>query len=81
MLSKKMAFSLISLVTIFAFCFIASPALAAKITFAVTDVDSADADTAVITDISAATGIQAEGQSIVTLTVTTDEVLAAVVGC
>ena len=80
MLSKKMAFSLISLVTIFAFCFIASPALAAKITFAVkdvdsTDIDSVDGDNA---DISAATGIQAEGQSIVTLTVTTDEVLAAV---
>ena len=81
MLSKKMAFSLMSLVTIFAFCFIASPALAAKITFAVkdvdsTDIDSVDGDNA---DISAATGIQAEAGSIVTLTVTTDEVLAAVV--
>ena len=81
MLSKKMAFSLMGLVTIFAFCFIASPALAAKITFAVKDVDSTDIDSVDgdKADVSAAAGIQAEAESIVTLTVTTDEVLAAVV--
>ena len=78
MLSKKMAFSLMSLVTIFAFCFMAPSAMAAKITFAVTDVDSTDAETAVITDISAAAGIQAVGGSVVTLTVTTNEILGPV---
>ena len=81
MLSKKMTFSLMSLITLLAFAFVVPSAMAAKITFAVKDVDSTDIDSVDgdKADISAATGIQAEGQSIVTLTVTTDEVLAAVV--
>ena len=40
MLSKKMAFSLMSLITLLAFAFVAPSAMAAKITLAVTDVDA-----------------------------------------
>ena len=39
MLSKKMAFSLMSLITLLAFAFVAPSAMAAKITLAVTNID------------------------------------------
>ena len=76
MLSNKMTFSLMSLITILVLGFIAMPAFAAKITIEVKDLDAMDDDQK---DISFKSGIQAVGGAAVTLLVKTDEVFGAVV--
>ena len=62
MLSKKMTFSLMSLITILVLGFIAMPALAAKVSIVVKDLDSgADRQADDQKDISFKAGIQAIG--------------------
>ena len=82
MLSKKMTFSLMSLITILVLGFIAMPALAAKVSIVVKDLDSgADRQADDQKDISFKAGIQAIGDTDnnIVLEVTTDEVFGPVV--
>ena len=78
MLSNKMTVSLMSLITIIALGLIAMPALAAKVSIAVKDLDAMAGDQK---DISFKDGIQmvGDGTNTITLEVTTDEVFGAVV--
>ena len=75
MLSNKMTVSLMSLITILVLGFIAMPALAAKISIEVKDLDAMADDQK---DISFKDGIQAIYGATVTLLVKTDEVFGAV---
>ena len=76
MLSKKMAFSLMSLITIFALAFVASPALAQfGVTLTIADDNGlADGQDANNGDISAADGIQVES-AVVVINVKFDKVV------
>ena len=82
MLSKKMAFSLMSLITIFALAFVASPALAQfGVTLTIADDTGIDdnGDGANNGDVSAADGIQVE-RALVVINVKFDKVVNLVPG-
>ena len=79
MLSKKMAFSLMSLITLLAFAFVVPSAMAAKITLAVTDVDAGDTCNCGHRQMSVPRTVSKRYmESQVLLTVTTDGVFPAV---
>ena len=71
MLSKKMAVSLMSLITILALAFITSPVLAAEITINLKDADGGTSGDQ--GDLSAKDGIQVAAGTDVTLEIKTDE--------